>query len=116
MALNLFVTPSAAEKLGDRDDREAVCADLGDGWTLATDDAFGSEPGKLRLIGRRYQYIVKLGRYELPPDLCSCREDPCVCHDPDSDERDTRGKLTVISAKLRTAHDGTDALVASLPR
>lgn len=116
MTLRLFVTPSAAEKLGDRDDREAVCADLGDGWTLATDDGFAREPAMLRLIGRQFDYIVKLCRYQLPLDICSCREERCVCHDLRMHPQDKRGTLKVISAKRRTAWDGTDELVATLPR
>lgn len=116
MSFRLFVTPSAAEKVGDRDNREAVCADLGDGWTLATDDGFACEPAKLRLIGQRFNYIVKLCRYQLPMDLCSCREEPCVCHDLRMHPQDKRGTLKIIAAKPRSAGDGAGELVATLPR
>ena len=116
MSLRLFVTPSAAEKVSERDDREALCADLADGWTLATDDAFACEPAKLRLIGRRFDYIVKLCRYQLPLDVCSCREEPCVCHDLRMHAQDKRGTLKIISARRRTPSDGTGDLVGALPR
>jgi ATP-dependent RNA/DNA helicase IGHMBP2 len=89
---------------------EPVCVDLAQGWTLSSGRGFNTEPQKLRLIGARFYYIAKLTGYELPPGICICDRDPCVCAGP-PDDGDEPGSLVLISARAREPGDFTDGEV-----
>jgi ATP-dependent RNA/DNA helicase IGHMBP2 len=89
-------------------DRELVCADLADGWTLSSGRGFRETPEKLRLIGQRFYYIAKLSGYRLPGGLCVCERRPCVCADAYLDDQDEPGSLILISARAREPGDFTD--------
>jgi ATP-dependent RNA/DNA helicase IGHMBP2 len=89
---------------------EPVFVDLAQGWTLSSGRGFGTEPQKLRVIGARFYYIAKLTGYELPPGICICDRDPCVCTGP-PDDGDEPGSLVLISARAREPGDFTDGEV-----
>jgi ATP-dependent RNA/DNA helicase IGHMBP2 len=97
-------------------DFAAVTADLADGWTLCAKDWLAEQPSRLEIIGRRYAYIALLNGYELPADLCSCFQTPCVCKGTQLTDGETPGVLKLIGAHDRKAWDGSENDVLENPR
>jgi ATP-dependent RNA/DNA helicase IGHMBP2 len=111
------ITNTATKALSGIDhDYAAVCADLSSGWTLCATDRLAQDPSRLQIIGRRYTYTAQLNDYVLPPGLCVCRRDPCVCQGEHLTPGDDPGVLLIVGARARKAWDESDEDVLRLPR
>jgi ATP-dependent RNA/DNA helicase IGHMBP2 len=91
-----------------RYDPDPLCEDLSGGWTLSSGRGLRESPEKLRLIGARFYYIAKLSGYQLPPGLCICDGNPCVCPEAHLHDEDEPGELILISARPREPGDFTE--------
>ncbi len=114
MIFDVAVTGAVAQALSGVPDayaREEVCADLAYGWTLSPGRGFERSPEKLRLVGARFYYIAKLAGYRLPPGMCICERDPCVCCEAYLADGDEPGALILISARPRDPGDFTEGEV-----
>ncbi len=117
MIIRVAITNTATRAVSGSDqDFAPVCGDLSAGWTLCATDRLGKEPSRLLVIGGRFTYTLQLNGYQLPDGLCSCRQNPCVCHGVRLKPGDEPGQLLILGAFRRTPWDESDENVLRYPR